>query len=220
MTSSAYQPGGKEVSLASSFLNEHPELTIIYDVGANKGEWTDGVRRSINHKLDFYLFDPVTYQEGKRLNLCHYATNFTVVLSDENKEVDWYDRGSRGSGYGASYYKEVTPQYKNIKPIKKQARTLDSMVSEHSLPTPHFIKIDTQGSEIDILKGATETIKNVNYIQLEVCRSGKILQHGAPSYENCIEYMKSIGFEKHLDNGKEKEEKPDHDILFRRVIIK
>ena len=37
-------------------------------------------------------------------------------------------------------------------------RSLNSLVKE--LPAPSFVKIDTEGAEIDILKGASELLKN------------------------------------------------------------
>ena len=41
------------------------------------------------------------------------------------------------------------------------------MVEKENLKLPNFIKIDTQGSEIDILKGSKNTLKNCNLIYLE-----------------------------------------------------
>jgi hypothetical protein len=38
--------------------------------------------------------------------------------------------------------------------------TLDDFVKEHNIERVDFIKIDTEGSEREIIKGARETIKN------------------------------------------------------------
>jgi len=215
---SHYEKGGKEVELASNLLNSRPDLNVVYDIGANKGEWTLGIKQSVNRNLDFYLFDPLEYLAKKRSSSCSFATNFVVVLSDKNKKVEWFDRGPSGKGYGASYYKETTPQYKNVKPIIKQARTLDSIVEEYLLPTPDLLKIDTQGSELDILKGAVNLLeKGVKFVQLEVVKPGKRLQYNAPKYEEYIFYMEKNGYKMYSDNEKTKEEKPDFDIIFERI---
>ena len=60
-------------------------------------------------------------------------------------------------------------------------------------PQPDLIKIDTQGSELDILKGAENTIKGVKHLIVE-------LQHvqyniGAKLVDESIEYIFSLGFE-------------------------
>jgi len=215
---SHYEKGGKEVELASNLLNSRPDLNVVYDIGANKGEWTLGIKQSVNRNLDFYLFDPLEYLAKKRSSSCSFATNFVVVLSDKNKKVEWFDRGPSGKGYGASYYKETTPQYKNVKPIIKQARTLDSIVEEYLLPTPDLLKIDTQGSELDILKGAVNLLeKGVKFVQLEVVKPGKRLQYNAPKYGRIYILYGKNGYKMYSDNEKAKEEKPDFDIIFERV---
>jgi len=212
----AYKKGGDEICLALALLNAHPELTILYDIGANRGEWSRGVAESVDRQLQQFLFDPLVYLERERERNCPSGKHFTVMLSDEKKEVDWYDRPG-GGGYGASYFKESSVQYVDVKPSKRQTETLDALVTKHTLPIPHFVKIDTQGSELDILRGGSELIKNVNFVQLEINKSGKSLQYGSPTYEECTEYMKSIGFNIHSDNSIEKERKWDFDVLFERI---
>ena len=57
---------------------------------------------------------------------------------------------------------------------------------------PNFIKIDTQGSEIDILKGANKTITNCDLIYLET----PIIEYNlnSPNLSECVDYLKSINF--------------------------
>lgn len=46
-------------------------------------------------------------------------------------------------------------------------RTLDYLVGAGLVPTPHILKLDTQGSELSILQGALEVLSNVVAIELE-----------------------------------------------------
>jgi hypothetical protein len=41
-------------------------------------------------------------------------------------------------------------------------------MQEHHLPQPDFIKLGTQGSELDILRGAVATLKNTKLIVVEL----------------------------------------------------
>ena len=55
-----------------------------------------------------------------------------------------------------------------------------------------FIKIDTQGSEIDILKGSNEILSNCNLLYLET----PVIEYNlnSPSLSECVEYLNSIDF--------------------------
>lgn len=65
-------------------------------------------------------------------------------------------------------------------------------MKKENLKLPNFIKIDTQGSEIDILKGSKNILKNCNLIYLET----PIIEYNlnSPNLNECINYLKSINF--------------------------
>lgn len=72
-------------------------------------------------------------------------------------------------------------------------RTLDSYIEEHNIPYPDFIKIDTQGSELDILDGATKCLEHTVMVLLEV--SIHRYNKGAPLIADVIQYMNNKNFE-------------------------
>ncbi len=53
--------------------------------------------------------------------------------------------------------REVTPGEAHLEKIS--ITTIDSFIAEHAVPRVDFIKIDTEGYEANILRGAAETIK-------------------------------------------------------------
>ena len=81
---------------------------------------------------------------------------------------------------------------KKLKPKKKITDTLDNIVKKEKLPKPNFVKIDTQGSEIDILKGGKKTISNCSVVYLEC----PIINYnlGAPNLDEYIKYLNSVDF--------------------------
>jgi hypothetical protein len=98
----------------------------------------------------------------------------------------------------------------DTKKIRKTI-TLDSLVKLRQLPKPDLIKMDVQGAELDIIKGASETLKSVNHVILELQKVE--YNKGAPLSDAVIAYMNEIGFDcKGLfcDNG------PDGDYHFVR----
>ena len=72
------------------------------------------------------------------------------------------------------------------------AETLDNIKNKNNLPNPDLIKIDTQGSEIDILKGAKNTLKKCKLIYLE-CPIAKSNQNNL-NFHNYLTYMKKINY--------------------------
>ena len=69
---------------------------------------------------------------------------------------------------------------------------LNEIQTKTQIPFPDFLKIDTQGSEIDILKGGNEILKNCKVILLEC----PIISYniGAPSLSDYIKYLDSINY--------------------------
>jgi len=76
--------------------------------------------------------------------------------------------------------------------VVKKTITLDEIVKKKNLPFPDFLKIDTQGSELDILKGSQKSISKCSLIYLEC----PIIEYnlGAPNLNDYIKYLNSINF--------------------------
>ena len=122
------------------------KIDIIFDIGAFRGDWSKFLNSTSLKNKSFYLFE-ANEENHKYLEKLKYKS-FFCVLSDKTKEVDFFSNLSTGD----SYLIEQTSFYKdNIKKIKKQTITLDELIIKKNLPFPDFIKIDTQGSELDIL---------------------------------------------------------------------
>lgn len=162
---------------------------VIYDIGSCVLHWQRHAKR-IWPSSKIYMFE--ANKDVKKL-YDKLGLNYHLgVLSDQdNKTVKFYkDPMNLG---GNSYYKENTVNYNETHAITEITKTLDSIVAENKWPFPDLIKIDVQGAEIDILKGAEQCLINCNDIILEA-------QHveynaGAPNVDSVIEFMNSIGFE-------------------------
>jgi FkbM family methyltransferase len=121
------------------------------------------------------------------------------VLSNETgREVAFYQNDFHPGGN--SYYKEnpevnpEAPEYFNETHMKLlKTVTLDAVASLKKFPEPDMIKMDVQGSELDVLMGAAETLKTVNHVILEL----QVVEYnkGAPLKDVVIDYMDSIGFD-------------------------
>ena len=163
-------------------------IDTVYDIGANVGSWSSVLKKGVLKNSYFYLFegDPVHESSLQATGLPYYIG----ILSNPGRELVEYYQG--GTNTGNSYYKENTVFYDNAVPVSMPARTLESIVDECAMPTPNLIKIDTQGSELDILRGAETILPGVDLIYLE-CPIGKY-NLGAPNIQQYLEYMASQNF--------------------------
>ena len=169
---------------------------VVYDVGACVLHWTNEARQ-IWPTTDFVVFEAMDTSEFlfKEQGLKY---NIGVCSDVSGKEVDFYQNDYHPGGN--SYYKEneavnpKAPDYFNESHRRRLITvTLDDVRRQKSFPMPQLIKMDVQGAELDVLKGAVETLQSVQHIILEL----QIVEYnkGAPLRDIVIEYMNSIGFE-------------------------
>ena len=165
-------------------------VKCVYDIGAHKGDWSNFYKKTSLSESIFILFEANSkYIPNLKKNNFQY---FIEILSDKVKEVEFYN----GNFSGDSYYKENSNNYDKILPQKRKTNTLDNVVYSNNLPLPDLIKIDTQGSEIDILKGGGGTLKNCKFIYLE-CPFGAKYNQNNLNILDYINYLNQLGYTPH-----------------------
>jgi FkbM family methyltransferase len=167
-------------------ISKYLEPKSILDIGANTGQFFERISNFYpNSKYLLIEANPLCEEDLQKLNVPYKIE----LLSDVEKEVDFWIDPINSKSTGNSIYKENTNFFKNSKPTKTKAKTLDSIINE----SYDLIKIDTQGSEVDIIKGGINTIKKSKAVIIEV----SIIEYnqGSPLQNEVFELMKSIGFE-------------------------
>jgi len=69
-----------------------------------------------------------------------------------------------------------------------------SLLDEYDVGDANFINIDVQGYELEVFKGSTETLKQIDYIYCEVNRDE--VYEGAPMVEELDEFLGEYGFDR------------------------
>src|SRR5690348_15847330 len=70
--------------------------------------------------------------------------------------------------------------------------TVDILIAEKQFPSPDFIKLDVQGNELEVLRGAEQALKSVEVILMEL--NLMPLYIGAPLVDEAVRYMAERGF--------------------------
>ncbi len=167
-----------EASGETWFLHEllptllHQEAPQVLDVGANSGDYTDAVLR-VYPKANAHAFEPhpVTYQRLVSA-VGHRAKCHPMALGSSPGRLKLYDsEGSTEGGIRASLSPEAlkTMTSKPLVSVDVEVSTLDLFLKDQSFDRIDFLKIDTEGFEMDVLNGATHALAKdqIGVIQFE-----------------------------------------------------
>src|SRR5262249_19067697 len=115
--------------------------------------------------------------------MCNASVFLEPVLvgSSPSNAVDYYidDLG------GSSVLEQI--QNKCPETISLPMTTLDSVVKGHRLKGPMLLKLDVQGYELEVLRGANDTLRNVEMVMLEV--STLPYNVGGPLFSEVVAFM-------------------------------
>ncbi len=173
------------------------EPRTILDVGAQIGDF---YRESKEVWPDSQIMMIEATQECEPY-LKETGGNYLIaVLSDSKKTIPFYKTKLAETNTGNSVYKELTSAYsdENLIVEERNTYTLDELYDGYTA-TFDLIKLDTQGSEIDIMNGGSRLIKNTSVIIVEV--SHVEYNEKAPLVDEVREYMESVGFIYNMEIG-------------------
>lgn len=174
-------------------MNINPK--VVYDIGACVLHWTREAR-DIWPNARFIAFEAMNGVEGLyREHGIEFCTG-DVLAGSTGDVVDFYENVEHPGGN--SIFKEnpqLSPMAVEIfskPPVKKYTVKLDDLVAKLNIPLPDLIKIDVQGSELYVLSGALETLKDCKDIIIEM--QHKDYNIGAPKYNEVKSYLEGLGF--------------------------
>jgi len=186
----------------------------ILDIGAHTGQFHSWSKR-VWPDVGVFMIEANPLHESvlDRLAMMNGDSYLITALGDEEREVTFYTRSDKPQTEGNSYYKEHNywdiPQL--VQESKVTLQKLDNLF-EHDAVF-EIIKVDTQGSEIDILKGGKDLVSRAQAVILEV--SFIPYNEGAPTDQETIDYMNEIGFEERMSVG----EHYDGDTIVQKDLL-
>jgi FkbM family methyltransferase len=161
----------------------------ILDIGANVGQFHQLCKESFP---DSFIFS-IEASPSCESSLKSITPNYLIaMLTKDNSVYDFYIRKGDPTCTGNSIYKELTEFYSDdqVEILNQHGVRLDDLFTDDS--EFDLIKMDTQGSELDIISGGISICKKAKGILLEVSMTQ--YNEGAPLYEDVISFMANIGF--------------------------
>lgn len=183
-----------EVRAASSRVR-HPS-PVIFDVGANTGEWSALMREHCPQSARLFLFEPqpVCLEAIKKRRIPNSTLIPHAVSSSVGETIELFV-GKEGSGLASvhqrrdSYFSDI-----NFSPIEVKTVTIDHVVAEYNVDRIDLLKMDVEGHELSVLKGAHQSLESgmIRALTFEF-GSGNI--NSRTFFHDFWDLLKPLGFE-------------------------
>jgi FkbM family methyltransferase len=187
--------GSQEVHDPDQFLQF---CSSLIHVGANSGQ-----ERALYHQYGLKVFwiepIPEVYEQLVR-NIRPYPnqTAIEALLTDRAGDIVQLNIANN-SGLSSSIldlklHKDIWPEIDFIDHVKMTSETLDGLVKRGVIPSlVDAVVLDTQGSELLVLKGAEGVLRQASYVKVEAA--------DFESYEGCAtvgtvkEFLEGLSFD-------------------------
>lgn len=169
-----------ELNLLTHITKISDRESVFIDVGANVGDYSvELVKAGITGKL--FLVDPLernlSVSRQKILNL--NFNNFELIqcaLSDSTGKQSFYTNIDKNLSAHDSLHDMSSIGYsEKTEKIEVQVKKLDDVMSQLKIEKIHFLKIDVEGNELYVLRGADKNLKRgvISFIQFEFGNASK-----------------------------------------------
>jgi FkbM family methyltransferase len=178
----------------------------VFDIGAHKGAYLFYMSKLVGKSGKVYVFEPQSILYKYLLTIKGLFSSEIIIenlaLSDSSKEQVLNipsHKNENKSSPGASLSNNFVGQ-KIIKTEKIQSISLDEYC-KHSNIRPDFLKIDVEGHELEVLKGAEEILKSYKPGLLVEIEERHI---GLEKLNETINFLLSLGYNGYFFKGKDK----------------
>jgi FkbM family methyltransferase len=189
-----------EYKLTKIVLECLKEGNIFVDIGAHFGYYSQLASELVGNSGEIHSFEPIpSSYEILKTNVKN-SNQFTNNLACWSEDVflDFNDYGLEFAAYNSFSKPRLAKSTKNpIQKIKVKTTTLDNYFKNKALP--HFVKIDAESAELEVLKGMNKIINQAHpMITIEV---GDL--EDLPKSKDAIEYLLDKNYECYeFTNGK------------------
>jgi FkbM family methyltransferase len=175
-------------------------INCVFDVGANVGQYARMLRRN-GYRGYIFSFEPVTktftsLEEAARGDERWKTMKVALGASRGVAQINLTSLSALNSfRRPGELWNRVLPTIAVIDKEDVEVHTLDDVFPELTTGIEQcrpFLKLDTQGFDVEVVKGAQNCIGKMLGLQSEL--AVRQLYEGAPSYLDALAYYTSLGF--------------------------
>ena len=206
------------------WLNTFKEDSIFYDIGSNIGGFSF-IAKMLNPSLKVYSFETNFMNFYTQVKTCkeNNIEDFFVfnVAVNDSESFDTFRYSHASNGGDGSFGDKLREKMKKSKyenPFTKKNSnlevgmlgiTLDSLVYNHGLPAPDYCKLDVDGNELLVLRGASRVLKESRLKEIFVEVDDDIYEK-----DEIDVFLRSCKFSKKSDINVGTKEKPIRMALY------
>ncbi len=178
-------------------------IEYVLDIGGNKGQYYDYLRHHVGYDGHIITFEPLAKNceilaERERLDDKWRVFPIALGAVDEEKTINImnYNTFSSFLTPTSSNTSEFDELNRVVAVENVSVKTLDSIWNEifHGCSNVGvYMKIDTQGYDIEVIKGALNSLQFICAMQVEASVIG--IYDGIPPMFELIEYIRKYGYE-------------------------
>lgn len=179
-------------------------VSVVFDIGANVGQYARRLRAA-GFTGRIVSFEPLSQNHGVLLAQSQTDPNWQIAprmgVGHENGTItmnvsEHHDMSSALALESAAL--TALPKSRVVATETAEVRTLDSLIPEFTAPGDTlFIKVDTQGFEMNVLTGAAHALKDRRMAGWQMELSLVPLYRGEKTFEEIAAYLKAAGYDAH-----------------------
>jgi FkbM family methyltransferase len=186
----------EEAASKQAFLDLIDDGDIVIDVGANIGEYSLIAAQKVKQNGKVISIEPLkstaqTLTQNFQLN---NFTNFEViskVIGNENKKVNLYKQLAGGT---MGFVDSTLIGRKFEKTDEVEMTTIDEILSTRNIENVKVMKIDIEGYEFELLKGAKNSLKNKKITNMIIEVHINYLKEKGISEKEFYDYLNQQGY--------------------------
>lgn len=175
---------------------------VMLDVGANEGHYSETLKAAFpGARVIAFEPHPATYQRLVQTAARRFETE-PLGLGSCSGKMDIFDYADQQGSQHASLHRGVIEQLGSAvsQSWKVEVSTLDRYCETAGIRQVHFLKIDTEGNELEVLKGAQGLLRErrIDVIQFEFNEMNVV---GRVFLKDIIEQLQGFELFRLLPNG-------------------
>lgn len=164
---------GEQRLLENTLPKLLPSAPLLLDIGANVGGYSVALRRRFpSARILAFEPSPTAFRSLEAAAKEHQFEAYRLALGQEAGEATLYDYAANEGSEHASLVAGVLTDLhgsKDVAETKVQLQTLDDFCASRQIQRIDFMKVDTEGGELSVLRGARRMLASgcIGAIQFE-----------------------------------------------------